>query len=98
VPTNQVLSWQGGDPDGDSVTYTMALGTVGTVSLLPVVATDVTATMYNPGPLLTDTTYFWVITATDGLSISVGAMWQFTTAPAATGDYWVYLPLVVRDD
>jgi hypothetical protein len=98
VPTDQVLSWQSGDPDGDPVSYTVALGTVGTVSLLPVVATDVTVTTYNPGPLLTDTTYYWVITATDGLSVSVGAMWQFTTAAAPAGDSWVYLPLVVRDD
>ena len=41
---------------------------------------------------------YWSITAADGLSVSVGGMWQFTTAPAATGDFWVYLPLVVRDD
>jgi hypothetical protein len=95
VPTDQVLSWQGGDPDGDPVSYTVAFGTA---SPPPVVAPVVTATTYVPGPLLTDTTYYWGITATDGLSISVGAMWQFTTASAAAADYWVYLPLVVRDD
>ncbi len=95
VPITQLLSWQGSDIDGDPVTYTVAFGTA---SPPPVVAPVVTTTTYDPGLLVLDTTYYWGITATDGLSVSVGGMWQFTTAPAATGDFWVYLPLVVRND
>jgi hypothetical protein len=92
VPITQLLSWQGGDIDGDPVTYTVAFGTL---SPPPVVAPVVTTTTYNPGPLVTDTTYYWGITATDGVTVSVGGIWQFTTTP---GNLRVYLPLVVRDD
>jgi hypothetical protein len=91
VPITQLLSWLGGDIDGDPVTYTVAFGTL---SPPPVVAPVVTATTYDPGPLVLDTTYYWGITATDGLTVSVGGIWQFTTA---SGDLRVYLPLVIRN-
>jgi hypothetical protein len=94
VPITQTLSWQGGDIDEDPLTYTVAFGTV---SPPPVVAPEVTTATYDPGLLTLNTTYYWGITATDGLSASVGGVWQFTTASAATGDFGVYLPLVVRN-
>lgn len=78
VPLTQTLSWQGGDPDGDPVTYTVYL----TITQTPTATTPVTVTTvtsYTPGTLLPDTTYYWVITATDGLSESVGSTWSFTT-------------------
>jgi len=84
------LIWQGGDPDGNPVTYTVALGVVGTANI-PVIAA-VTQTTYRP-TLALNTTYFWEITATDGVSVTAGPRWQFTTAAQARR---VYLPLVLR--
>ncbi|MBN2007421.1 MAG: right-handed parallel beta-helix repeat-containing protein [Anaerolineae bacterium] len=75
VATNSTLTWQGGDPDGDLVTYTVAFG----IADPPPVVASVTQPLYAPS-LLTDTAYYWQITASDGLSTTVGPVWQFTTA------------------
>jgi hypothetical protein len=88
VFTNQSLRWQGGDPDGNPVTYTVAFGAGNPP---PVVATT-TLALYTPS-LITNTTYYWKITATDGISATVGPLWQFTTAAI---ERRVYLPLVLR--
>lgn len=48
-------------------------------------------TGYTP-TLITDTTYYWAITATDGISTSVSPTWRFSTV----GWKHVYLPLVLR--
>jgi hypothetical protein len=86
---HKTLSWQGGDPDGDPVTYTLALGTV---SPPPVMAT-VTQTLYAPA-LISNTTYYWQITATDGLSTTAGPLWQFRTGTDAY--LYVNLPIVMK--
>jgi hypothetical protein len=88
VFTNQALRWQGGDPDGNPVTYTVALGAGNPP---PAVATT-TLMLYQPS-LITNTTYYWKITATDGISTTVGPLWQFTTTAI---EWRVYLPLVLR--
>ncbi|MCP4540519.1 MAG: hypothetical protein GY832_25565 [Chloroflexi bacterium] len=75
VPITQTFSWQGGDPNGDSVIYTVAFGT----SAPPSFVTTTALTSYTP-ELITDTVYYWAITATDGISAVVGPTWQFTTA------------------
>jgi hypothetical protein len=87
VPVAQTLRWQGGDPDGDPVTYTVALGTSDPP---PVVATT-TLTQYMPA-LVTDTIYHWAITASDGLSESVGPTWAFTTAVVVPPNRAPYVP------
>jgi hypothetical protein len=86
VPTGKTLTWQGGDLDRDPVTYTVAFGTTSS----PSGVVTVTQMLYAPS-LITGTTYFWQITATDGISTTVGPEWQFTTA---IGE--VYLPLTLR--
>ncbi len=88
VPTHKVLSWQGGDPDGGTVTYTVALG----MTDPPLVVATQTATHYDPGGLQEESTYYWAITATDGISTVVSPTWHFTTGV----EYRVYLPLVMR--
>ncbi len=89
VSLNALLGWSGGDPDGDVVTYTVAFGTDATP---PVVATGVSGTSYNPGALTLATTYYWQITVTDGVEMTVGPVWTFTTVANR-----IYLPLVLRD-
>ena len=105
VSADQLLSWAGGDPDGDVVTYTVSLEG-GSDSIL----TTTTESWFVPGALLTDTVYHWQITATDGLSISVGPVWGFTTTAGAVNigpclpgtepqverPYHFYLPLVIK--
>jgi hypothetical protein len=88
VPLTQTLHWQGGDPDGDPVTYTVAFGT----STPPPFAATTPLTSYTPS-LITDTTYYWAITGSDGISVTEGHTWSFVTA----GPERIYLPLVVRD-
>jgi len=78
VPTTPILSWQGGDPDGDPVAYTVAFGT----SDPPPVVAQVITTTYEPGPLDYGITYYWIITASDGLKTSAGPTWSFSTAPS----------------
>ena len=93
IPTTQTLSWQGGDPDGDVVvTYTVAFGT----NNPPPLAGTTTQTSYTPA-LVTGTIYYWRITATDGISESVGELWSFATSATASSETnSVYLPIVLK--
>lgn len=76
------LTWEGGDPDDDAVTYRVVLE-----------ANDATPdqVVYEgpnytclAGSLATGTRYYWQVTADDGRGgISTGPVWSFTTeAPA----------------
>lgn len=91
IPITQTLSWYGGDPDGDVVTYTIAFWTSDT----PPTVETTNLTSYTPS-LISGTTYYWVITATDGISESVGPLWNFATEVTAAGDTeFVYLPIIL---
>jgi uncharacterized repeat protein (TIGR01451 family) len=90
VPLTSGLSWQGGDPDGDLVTYSIAFGASDPPLLA---ASGITRTHYQPGELALDTTYYWVVTATDGISATVGPNWRFSTTGIER--HPIYLPLVV---
>ncbi|CAG0935431.1 hypothetical protein TFLX_04271 [Thermoflexales bacterium] len=87
----RTLSWQSSDPDGDPITYTIALGP----SDPPEVVGQTNSLSFDPGQLLTNTHYYWRITATDGISTTVGPLWEFTTRSDAI-IYRVYLPLVLK--
>jgi hypothetical protein len=71
------LSWVGGDPDGNNVTYTVFFGN----ATPPVmVSENQTNTTYTPGTLNYNTKYFWQILAWDNQSAStLGDIWEFTT-------------------
>jgi len=77
VPVTADLSWVGGDPNGDPVTYDVYFGTV---SSPPKVVSNQSGTSYDPGTMSHATTYYWKIVAWDnhGLSAS-GPVWSFTT-------------------
>jgi hypothetical protein len=74
-----VVNWTGGDPDvGDTVTYDVYFGT--NSSSPELVANNISDTLYDPGTLEYETTYYWMIVAWDNLNQSTkGQLWEFTT-------------------
>lgn len=78
---NQALSlslgWACSDPESDPLTYDIYLGITNNPSLVK----SQTASNYNPGPLNTNTTYYWKIVAKDNYNNSTpGPVWKFTTS------------------
>jgi len=77
VDVNADLSWTGGDPDGDPVTYDVYFGTE---SPLPKVSANQSGENYLPGTLNYNTTYYWQIVAWDNHDASAsGPIWEFKT-------------------
>jgi len=78
VNKNAVLSWTGGDPDGDTVTYDVYFGTT---NLPPKVVSNQSGTTYDPpGNMNSITMYYWKIVAWDNHGASTdGPIWNFTT-------------------
>ena len=87
-PSKAVLSWDAGfgaklhtmyfDKDFDIVANSTQGFRVGT-------------TTYNPGPLETQTTYYWRVDESDGFTTYTGDVWSFTTAKEGggiRGDYY----------
>jgi glutaredoxin len=80
VPLNKILSWTGGDPDGDTVKYDIYFGKTSPPSKI---VSNQTSTTYNPGALDPLTTHYWKIVAWDNFgATTTGSIWQFTTSTA----------------
>jgi PKD repeat protein len=78
-PIELTLSWVGGDPDGDKVTYEVYLGTT---PMLPFygLTIETSIPVINLKP---DTTYYWRVVAKDDKGARTeGPLWRFTTAVA----------------
>jgi formylglycine-generating enzyme required for sulfatase activity len=75
------LSWTGGDPDGDDVTYDMFLeADDSTPDVL--VSDDQIGTIYEPGTLSANMHYYWQIVAKDEDGATTDSpVWDFTTGP-----------------
>ncbi|KYK20377.1 hypothetical protein AYK24_03815 [Thermoplasmatales archaeon SG8-52-4] len=78
VYINTDVSWTGGDPDGDDVTYDVYFGTSPSP---PLVSENQSSTSYDPSGILDfETTYYWKIVAWDEFDeSSTGPTWSFTT-------------------
>jgi hypothetical protein len=71
------LSWTCSDPDGDPLTYDVYFGVS---SSPPLVASNISATTFDPGTLTYNTLYYWKIIAWDTHGASTaGSLWHFTT-------------------
>jgi hypothetical protein len=73
------LSWTGGDPDGDPVSYNVYFE-AGDSSPDILVSSEQSLTTYNPGTLDYDIHYYWQIIAKDEHGASTdGPIWDFWT-------------------
>ena len=78
VIVNTMLTWNGGDPDDDVVTYNVYFGLAPNP---PNVAIDLSDVTYNPGPLeYYNMQYYWRIDAIDSSgAMTTGHTWTFIT-------------------
>ncbi|MFK5855085.1 MAG: FISUMP domain-containing protein [Bacteroidota bacterium] len=83
---NSTLSWTCSDPQSDPLTYDVYFGETNPPAL---VASEQSATTYDPSILNYSTTYYWKIVSHDDQSNSTeGVVWSFTipAPPWACGD------------
>lgn len=80
---NVTLSWTGGDPDGDVVTYDVYFE-AGNSTPSTLVSDDQSGESYNPGALTPNTHYYWQIIAKDTHGdTTTGPVWDFTTGASS---------------
>lgn len=77
VSRNDNITWQCVDPDGDSLTFDVFLGTSPEP---PLVRAGQTEFYFDPGLMAADKTYFWRVVAKDARgATAAGSRWCFTT-------------------
>lgn len=81
IALDVTLSWTGGDPNGDSVSYDVYFGAT---SPPPLIESDWADTSYELPTLAYDTMYYWQIVAKDYEFSTPGQIWHFTTQTAVT--------------
>ena len=81
IPGSTTLSWSdGGDPDGDPVTFDVYLGLTDPP---PFAASQSSASYDPPGDLALESIYFWRVVARDNRGgETASAVWSFTTEDA----------------
>ena len=78
IHIDAIISWSGGDPDGDNVTYDIYFGDNENPILI---SSNQTENNYQPGVMNTTTTYYWRIISWDSLGkSSIGPLWNFKTS------------------
>jgi uncharacterized repeat protein (TIGR01451 family) len=83
------LAWDPSlDLNCDAISYDLYFG----LDNPPPLLASTSDASYDPGPLLPGVTYFWSVTAHDGIGQIASPVWSFTT-----GLSWqLFLPLVIR--
>lgn len=85
VETGVTLIWEPGtDLNCDTQHYSVALDAIG--ESLTIVATDLLTPTWTLTNLEPDTSYQWVVTATDGISSTASPLWTFTTQALPPAD------------
>jgi len=83
IDINTNLKWDGGDPDGDIVTYDVYFSKI---YPLQQVASNYSDTSFDPGTMDLNTSYYWKIVAWDNFNVSTeGPVWEFKTSDFANG-------------
>jgi hypothetical protein len=77
VPSNQNLFWSA---VAGATGYDVYLD-AGLNPPVTRVSANQPGTAYGPGSLLSDTTYYWRIDTLNGVNLTTGSTWTFTTAP-----------------
>lgn len=73
------LYWSCYDPENDSLRYNVYFSTINPPGLVSQSQSD---TVFNPGTLAYNTTYYWQIEAVDSYeNHTIGQIWSFTTEP-----------------
>ncbi|KYK28442.1 hypothetical protein AYK20_07210 [Thermoplasmatales archaeon SG8-52-1] len=77
VDIDSSLSWTGGDPDGDPLTYDVYFGLI---SPPPKIISNQTSNTYTPSTMDYNSKYYWYIVAWDNQgAFTSGPIWNFTT-------------------
>jgi len=88
-PVTTTLSWAASsDLNCDPITYDLYFGTSPTP---PLVESDLTSPVYDPGALELGMYYYWYVVASDGLTQVTGPTWMFSTAGNR-----IFLPLAIK--
>lgn len=86
------LSWTGGDPDGDGVTYDVYLK-ADDPTPDELICDDAPSASCDPGTLSYSTDYYWYVIAQDEHGVtSTGAVWHFATEGLPLFESVLYLP------
>jgi len=92
IELNPTLLWNGGDPDGETVYYTVYIGT--NESSMEMVAENITSTSYYISSLQPFTRYYWKIMAYDESGMySLGGPWTFLTRDMVSPDVKIISPI-----
>ncbi|MDH7517080.1 MAG: hypothetical protein QHH19_01870 [Candidatus Thermoplasmatota archaeon] len=79
IDVHSNISWTGGDPDGDTVTYDVYFEADDPTPDIKI-AEDIVETWFEPGKLEYETTYYWKVYARDSHgAVTQGPIWSFTT-------------------